>query len=437
MRLGKNKYRIDWTILVAMLLLIVAGLLTIYSTGYNQQDRTVDKEFYMQLVWFLLGIGAFFVTISLTYHKYVEWALYIYLIGVVLLILTLLIGRYSRNIKAWIGFGAFSFQPAEFVKLMVIVTLARFLNMLGKDIQDIRNFFITFIIILPPVALITLQPDFGTALVFIPICFAMLFMAGAKIGHIMSLIVLSVLGLGIPMVVAYYKEVGKMSGWLIRILSDNQVLMSVSIVLAVIALLSFLVYFFLRHRHLLKFALAVAIIPIGLIMAVSLNSYLKPYQRKRIVIFVDPEMDYYGAGYNIIQSKISIGSGGFSGKGYMSGTQNQLSFLPEKKTDFVYSSIGEEWGFIGCFFLILCYFVLCYRGVMIISRSRDMVGSLIGTGVVAMFVFHIFINVGMATGMMPVTGLPLPFISYGGSNLLANMVAVGLLFNIEMRRYVH
>jgi rod shape determining protein RodA len=433
----KSQVHIDWTFLLAVLALIVFGFLTIYSTSYSVIEEKVDKEFYMQLVWFLVGLVAFFIIVSVNYQKIVEWSVPIYAFGIFLLVLTLLVGRYNRNIKAWLGVGAFTLQTAEVVKVFVIIGLARFLAMLGDGVRDLRNFFLAFLLIAPPVGLIAVQPDFGTAMVFVPLCFAMLFVAGARISHLMSLIVLSVLAIGIPMVVAYYKELDRMDGWLIRILADNQLLTTVSIVLGVIALLALIINFMVRTKAFLRFALAVALIPIGLLTASFMNSYLQPYQRKRIVIFIDPEMDYYGAGYNIIQSKIAIGSGGFTGKGFMKGTQNQLAFLPEKKTDFVYSSVGEEWGFLGSFFLLGTYFLFVYRGVMIVYRAKDMVGSLLACGIVTMFVFHIFINIGMASGMMPVTGLPLPFISYGGSNLLANMLAVGLLFNIEMRRYVY
>jgi len=437
MELRRSRARIDWVFLLTVVVLVIIGLLTIYSTGYSPGKGGTDSEFYMQLLWIVLGAGLFFLTISIDYHKYVEWALYLYALGIFLLLATLVLGSYQRNIKAWIGIGKFSFQPSEFVKIFSIIALAKFLTLLGDAVRDIRNFFISFLVIIPPMALISLQPDFGTALVFVPVAFAMLFISGARVEHIVSLLALSGLALGIPLIVAYFKQTGDMEGWLIQILSSSKVLLMISIVLSGVALVSFLVHFFVRFRLFMKFALAVTVIPIGLSSAAVLNSYLKAYQQKRIAIFIDPEIDPRGAGYNIIQSKIAIGSGGLVGKGFMKGSQNQLAFLPEKKTDFVYSSFGEEWGFMGCFFLIAVYFLFIYKGLMIIYHSRDMPGSLIATGVVSMFLFHIFINIGMATGLMPVTGLPLPFISYGGSNLLMNLVAVGLLFNIEMRRYVH
>ncbi len=437
MKTKKGEVHIDWAILLTVLILVVIGFLTLYSNGYDQDTNSTTKEFYMQILWFFLGVIAFFLTISINYNEYVERGVYLYLFGLLLLVLTLVIGTYSRNIKAWIGVGIFKFQPSEMMKIFTIIVLAKFINMLGDDIRDIRNFFITFLIVLPPMALISMQPDFGTALVFVPIIFAMLFIAGAQLKHIMSLIALVGIAIGIPMVVAYYKQTENMSGWLIQIIANNGLLYTISFVTAIIAFISFIMNFFTSSKIFIRLAMGLMILPLGLSTAAVMNSYLKPYQRKRIVIFIDPEMDYYGAGYNIIQSKIAIGSGGFSGQGYLKGSQNQLSFLPEKKTDFVFSSIGEEWGFMGTFFLLGIFALFIYRSVMISYHSKDFVGSLIAVGIVAMFVFHIFINIGMASGMMPVTGLPLPFISYGGSNLLTNIIAVGLLFNIEMRRYVH
>lgn len=436
---NRGNFHIDWVFLLTVLCLIIIGLFTIYSTGYNQKIQQTEKNFYLQLVWFAIGVFFFLLTISTSYHKYVEWAMYLYGIGLVLLLAVLVIGKGIKGggVRSWLVLGPVNFQPSEIMKLFTIIIMAKFLNVLGSEIKNLRNFFISFIIVLPPLGLILIQPDFGTALVFAPICLAMLFIAGAKVSHIGSLLTLSGLGVGIPLIVAYYKETGKMTGWFIQILANNNILITISVVLSIIALIAFMINFFVRTRVFIKFALALVIIPIGFSSAVIINSYLKPYQRKRIVIFIDPERDYYGAGFNIIQSKIAIGSGGLTGKGYLKGPQNQLSFLPEKRTDFVFSSFGEEWGFIGSMLLMGLYFLLIYRGVMIIYHARDMLGSLIATGIMGMFVFHIFINIGMATGMMPVTGLPLPFISYGGSSLLTNLIAIGLLFNIEMRRYVH
>jgi len=434
---GKRQSRADWVLIFAAIFLTLVGLLTVYSTSVSHSEGgAVDKEFYMQIVWVLVGTALFFATISISYTKYLEWAFPIYGIGLLFLIATLFFPPTAGGSR-WINLGFCTIQPAEPMKLCVIIALARFLNVLGDSIRDIRNFFIIFLILLPPLGLVALQPDFGTSLAFLPICFTMLFIAGAKVEHIFSLFTLGFLGGGIPMIAAYHIETGDTSGWLVSILSNNSILMTIAMILGIIALVVFAVWFFSRGKAFLRFGMALAVISAGLVIAASLNSYLQPYQRKRIVTFFDPEKDPWGTGYNIIQSKIAIGSGGFSGKGFTKGPQNALSFLPENKTDFIYSTLGEEWGFVGSFFLLLAYCIFLHRAVMIAKNAKDLLGSLIATGIAAMFSFHIFVNIGMATGMMPVTGLPLPFVSYGGSNLLTNIVALALLLNIESRRYAN
>jgi rod shape determining protein RodA len=434
---GKKKQsRVDWTLIAAASFLIIVGLFAVYSTSLSfLEEGAVEKEFYMQILWLAIGIVLFFLTLSINYTKYAEWALPLYGIGLLALLATFIFPPVSGS--RWINLGFIAIQPSEPMKLCVIIALARFLNMLGDSIRDVRNFFIVFIILLPPMGLVALQPDFGTSLSFLPICFAMLFVSGAQIRHILSLFALGLLGGGIPMVAAYYKETGDTSGWLVNILSNNALLIDIAILIGIITLVSLIIWLISRKKNFLNFSSALIVILLGLIIATSLNSYLKPYQRKRIVAFFDAEKDPWGSGYNIIQSKIAIGSGGFSGKGFTQGPQNALSFLPENKTDFIYSTLGEEWGFIGSFFLLLAYFIFLYRAIMIAKNAKDTLGSLIAIGIAAMFTFHIFVNIGMATGIMPVTGLPLPFVSYGGSNLLTNIVAVALLVNIESRRYIN
>ncbi|MDR2734422.1 MAG: rod shape-determining protein RodA, partial [Spirochaetota bacterium] len=418
---SRERSHSDYWLISAALFLILTGILTVYSTSLSWSGSgAIDKEFYMQLVWVLVGAALFFITLSVSYMKFVEWSVYLYGIGLLALLATFVFP--PVNGTRWINLGFCTIQPAEPMKLCLVIVLARFLNMLGDSIRDIRNFIIFFIILLPPLGLVALQPDFGTSLAFLPIAFAMLFAAGAKLEHIFSLFSFGILGGGIPMIAAYYKETGETSGWLVRILSDNAILLNIILILAIIIAVMVFLWFFTRRQVLLRFGTALLVIVIGLGIAVSLNSYMQPYQRKRIVTFFDSEKDPWGTGYNINQSKIAIGSGGFFGKGFTKGPQNALSFLPENKTDFIYSTLGEEWGFVGSFFLLLAYSVFLYRAILIAINAREMLGSLIAIGIVAMFAFHIFVNIGMATGVMPVTGLPLPFVSYGGSNLLTNII---------------
>jgi rod shape determining protein RodA len=174
----------------------------------------------------------------------------------------------------------------------------------------------------------------------------------------------------------------------------------------------------------------------GLILAAPLGKFLKPYQKERLVVFLKPTIDPFGSGYNIIQSKIAVGAGGFTGKGLMGGSQSQLGFLPEKTTDFIFSIFAEEWGFLGSILLLALFGLFIYRGIMVIYNAKDRFGMLVASGIVALFLFHMIVNIGMTIGVMPITGIPLPFLSYGGSFLLTCMAGAALLTNIEMRRHV-
>jgi len=373
---SRERQHSDYWLIGSALFLIFVGILTVYSTSLSWSGSgAIDKEFYMQFIWVLAGAAVFFITLSVSYMKFAEWSVYLYGLGLLALLATFVFP--PVNGTRWINLGFCTIQPAEPMKLCLVIVLARFLNMLGDSIRDIRNFIIYFIILIPPLGLVALQPDFGTSLAFLPIAFAMLFAAGAKLEHIFSLFTFGILGGGIPMIAAYYKETGETSGWLVRILSDNAILLNIILILAIIIAVMLTLWFFTRRDVLLRFGTALLVIVIGLGIAVSLNSYMQPYQRKRIVTFFDSDKDPWGTGYNINQSKIAIGSGGFFGKGYTKGPQNALSFLPENKTDFIYSTLGEEWGFVGSFFLLLAYFIFLYRAILIAINARDMIGSLI------------------------------------------------------------
>ena len=205
----------------------------------------------------------------------------------------------------------------------------------------------------------------------------------------------------------------------------------------ILSSISFILYKVIKKEPILKATKMFLIFFTGLLLSAVLGKYLKPYQKERLIVFLKPTIDPFGAGYNIIQSKIAVGAGGLFGKGLLGGTQSQLGFLPERSTDFIFSILAEEWGFIGSFFLLVVFGFFIYRGIMIIYTTKDLFGHLMASGIVGMFLFHIIINIGMTIGIMPITGIPLPFMSYGGSFLLTCMAGASILFNVEMRRYVH
>ena len=358
-RLIKN---FDPGLLILCLILSSIGITSIYSATHFISE--VDL-YLRQIMW--LGIGLI-IMIVLTFFNYRilwEWAYIIYALAIILLIGVLFFGRQILGAQRWFNVGPFSFQPSELAKLAFIILLARYLTPQGIERKTVRfiDLFIPILLLAVPFFLVLIQPDLGTALVFIFIFFGMLFFAGVRVKYLITLLMI---GLGISPV-----------AWFL----------------------------------------------------------LKDYQRSRMLVFLDPARDPLSSGYHIIQSKITIGSGKFFGKGFLNGTQTQLRFLPKQHTDFIFSVIGEEFGFLGSFILILLYFLLIYRGIKAAS-TRDMFGRLIVAGIICGITFQVLVNIGMGIGLAPVTGLPLPLLSYGGSSLIFTLVGVGIILNVRMRHFM-
>jgi rod shape determining protein RodA len=221
----------------------------------------------------------------------------------------------------------------------------------------------------------------------------------------------------------------------LQTLNEPRAILTIALMFGILTFVSFILYKLLRKDLILKSTKIFLIFFSGLILSAFFSRLLRPYQKERLIVFLRPTIDPYGAGYNIIQSKIAVGAGGLFGKGLLGGTQSQLGFLPERSTDFIFSIFAEEWGFMGAFFLLALYALFLYRGITIINDTKDLFGGLVAAGILGMFLFHIIINIGMTIGIMPVTGIPLPFMSYGGSFLLTSIAATSILYNIEMRRY--
>lgn len=368
-RLLKN---FDWVFLILVFCLVLIGLAAVASaTQFRLSDRETWLFVKKQLLWFAVAILALVFTVVIDYHWLIRWARIFYVVNIILLLAVKFFGRQALGAQRWLQIGPMDIQPSEFAKLFMIITLAAYLSRYEGQMKDWKSMIFPAVHVLVPMGLILLQPDLGTAMVFVAILWGMYYAAGVP-GVRLAAIGLTGIVAMVGYIMAHFK-------W-------------------------------------------------GLPMP------LKKYQLMRLVVFVNPESDPLGAGYHILQSQIAIGSGRFAGKGLFGGTQNQLNYLPEQHTDFIFSVIGEEAGFIGGAILLLLFFLLIARGLKVIGHARDLEGSLLAAGVVSMLAFHIFINIGMTIGVMPVTGVPLPFISYGGSSLLTNMVAMGLILNVNMRR---
>jgi len=397
--------RLDPSLTAVTLALTVYGLLILYSAGQTDVPTSVEHIWQRQLVWLAVGITCALLVMRLS-PRILEWAApACYAAGIVVLLVTLAIGTgggTAASSKSWIALGGVRLgQPSEFVKLTVVMMLARYLAAQRSPPNTLRELVLPCVIAVVPAGLVAVQPDLGSALVFGGVLFAMLFWGGVRV----PLLVL----LGSPvlsLVLAF--SPWTWGGW--------------------IALLSVLLVIW---RPFVWEGLAVLGANLGMgIIALPLWKKLAVYQQHRFLSFLNPELDPRATGWHIIQSKIAIGSGGWLGKGFTMGSQKRLAFLPAQHTDFIFSVVGEELGLVGVAVALTLFFLLLAILIRTARRSPDPFGSLVTFGIVGVFFTHIFENVGMTANVMPITGIPLPFFSYGGSFLLACYVAIGMALRV-------
>lgn len=365
-------FKFDWLLFLIVLGLSLFGIAVVYSATYSSPSAEFRNAPFSQFLWLLIGLVIFFVVSFLDYHAIVKWSWILFLATIPLLILVLLIGQTVNGAKSWLRFGGIGIEPAELCKLAFILFGSFWLDRFKH--RQILSFLTLSVAAFIPVILVLKQPALGSAGVFIPILFAQLFIGGLKKRYLL-----------IP----------------------------------ILFILFILLYAYIGVAHL----------------GWDIPG-LKPYQMNRIRTFFDPNLDPLGSGWTINQSLIAIGSGNFSGKGFLKGTQNMLGFLPKNiaYNDFIFSVIGEEWGFIGGGSVILAegiVLLLCLRAAFF---AKDLTGSLVAGGVAAMLFTHIFVNIGMTIKVVPITGIPLPFISYGGTFLIICLIGLGLVESIWIRR---
>lgn len=354
----------DWLLLGMVMVIALIGIGNLFSATSAWQG-TLSSIYLKQLAWLGGGLLIALVVCLVDYRRLEHFSFFFYGGTLLLLVSVLVVGKTSMGATRWINLGFFNLQPSEVMKLVIIITLARYFSenapFGGFGLKELG---FPFLLLGAPALLIIKQPDLGTSMMVLFIGGTMAMFAGIRHRTLTLLGVVTLLS--------------SWGGW------------------------------FLLHD----------------------------YQRERIRTFLDPERDPLGSGYHIIQSKIAVGSGGLFGKGFMQGTQSQLSFLPERHTDFAFSVFAEEWGFAGCLFLLALYLLIIFWGIHIARRAADRYGTYLALGVTAMLFWHIVVNLGMVIGLLPVVGVPLPLFSYGGTSMITTMVGVGLLLNVSMRRFV-
>jgi len=394
----------DLQLLMCVLALCAAGVAMVYSATQVEQPGLTNL-WTRQLLWTAAGIATLvlFTAIPFRYFEALAWP--IYLISVALLALVLLAPAQLRTHR-WFDLGFFKLQPSELAKVATIFLLAKVMSQRQLARTSLWRLALPALLAVVPMALVLVEPDLGTALSFGAILLGMLFWLNVPVQHIFFLVspLLSMLA------------VVSMPSWVVFMMV--------------------LVAAFWAFRTPFRAATPIFILNavIGSITPVLWHG-LKEYQRRRILIFLNPGLDPKGAGWHVLQSKIAVGSGGWLGKGFLQGTQKKLSFLPMQHNDFIFSTIGEEFGFLGCLLVLALFGWILYRGMLIALQARNRFASLTVVGILSVFSFHVVLNVGMTLGLLPVTGIPLPFLSYGGSAIITMMAMMGIVLNVGLRRY--
>ncbi|MDI6640741.1 MAG: rod shape-determining protein RodA [Elusimicrobiota bacterium] len=432
----RNLKDIDWISATTILCLITVGLVMIYSA--TLQFATPHQYILKQTIAVFIGLVLLLLFMNFNYRIFNEYYQYIFLTSILILISVLLFGKTYRGARSWFDFVYFRFQPSEITKIIFIVSLAGYLNRNSKEIYRLKKLFVPIIMLGSNIALILLQPDFSATLVYFPVFLVMLYCAGARITHISGIVLYGAVTVSIPLLKTLLTPTLKASSVIMKILNYNWQLL---IFIVAVGIILSLLWLFLKNIYInipiVYFICTYFIFISGICSSYFVDKSIKEYQKKRLVVFVNPKVDPLGAGYSIIQSKIAVGSGRIFGKGLFQGTQGQLGFLPAQHTDFILSLLSEEGGFVASLFVIVLYVLTIWRFVNVVIQARDKYAAFVATGISAMFAFYGIVNIGMIVGLTPITGLPLPFISYGGSSMIASMISVGILFSIYIRRFMY
>jgi rod shape determining protein RodA len=354
-----------------------------------------------------------------------------------LLVYTCLFGKLVNGARAWIGVGGFGIQPSEFAKITTILLLARYLDDTRRSPTAFSRFAVSCVIVLVPMGIILLQPDFGTSLVFIPILLTMTFIAGVSMRYILFLIACISTSVVLMVLPLWQRHIMHNAMPSLEILTNSRFVFSAMIALGFIAIIALIGLLRYTKHYFFWILYGSMVVSLSLGASFVARKVLRDYQIMRLIVFLDPNVDPQGAGWNIIQSITAIGSGGPLGKGYLQGTQSHYRFLPQQSTDFIFSIFSEEWGFLGGLLVFSLFLLICLRLLRIVRITADPFGAYIAAGLGGMYIFHFLVNVGMTMGIMPITGIPLLFMSYGGSAVISAMTGIGLALSVYVRRYTH
>lgn len=407
-------FNVDWVTILIYVALCAIGWVNIYAAVYNP-DRALDFSFSTiygkQLIFVITGLVLGLSILLFDAKFFSVFAPIIYGVTMILLLVVLVVGRNVGGNQAWIPIGSFRLQPSEFAKFGTALLLARYISSFNVKLNSLKPILICGAIIVLPMCLIMLQPDAGSTLVFLSFMFP-LYREGLP-GYLLIVF------------------------WGAVLLFILNLYFSPAVLIVSILILGALFIYNSRKRQQKMISIGiVTLVAIGYLFVAKFlfNNVLQQHQRTRIELILGLKTDNKGAGYNVIQSKIAIGAGQFTGRGYLEGTQTKFGYVPEQSTDFIFSTVGEEWGFVGCFVVIGLYIFLLLRIVNIAERQRSVFSRVYGYCIACIIFFHVFINIGMAIGIMPVIGIPLPFISYGGSSLWSFTILLFIFLKLDSNR---
>ncbi len=425
--------RLDVPLLLATYGLLAIGVIFIHSSNAASGAPFAQQEYVRQIAWALIGSALLFVVASVNFDFLRRIANPAYVTIIVLLVLTLMFGRVVNGARRWIGIAGMGMQPSEFAKIALVLVLARLLESSGPDIRRLGRLLLLLGITLIPVMLVLIQPDLGTAVSFMPVLIVMALAAGAAVHHLAFFAVTSALTLIIAVLPSVGEHVLPAASNVLGVFAQPGFVAIIAGAFVGVVIVSLLAWMVTRRRMFSWVSFASGIGASSVIGGFIIQQVLRPYQIMRMIVFLDPQIDPRGAGWHTIQSLTAVGSGGFSGKGLFQGTQSQYQYLPLQSTDFIFSILAEEWGFRGALLLFALYGFVLFRGLVIAMRARDQFAALVATGVTTLLAFHFFVNVGMTIGIMPITGIPLWLVSFGGSSLWSAMIGIGLLIGISAR----
>lgn len=432
---GSMSVRISGAIDIPMafcaLILMAFSVLFIYSSGVNSVGVLVTNEHIKQIVWAAFGILVMSFAALSNYSRTYRHTRTIYAVLCIALVWTLLFGRKVNGARSWLGVGELGVQPSELGKAPFILCLARYLADTRGN-PPFKRFIGATALFSVPALVILSQPDLGTASVYIPIYLVMCFMADIPFSFVAFIAGTLLLTIALTIAPVWNDVIAVHKMPLITALSNIRLRLLVIIAFTLVALVAAIVRRYFHGKHYFTIiAITSAAVALSLVSSLGAGKVLKTYQLQRLAMFMNPEADRLGAGWNIINSKIAIGSGGPFGRGYLMGTQSHYRFLPQQSTDFIFSIYSEETGFIGGVVVFALYATILFRMLYVMRTTSDRYGLFIVSGIFAMFSFHFFINVGMVMGIMPITGIPLLLMSYGGSSLWSAMLCIGLTMSVR------